>query len=114
MGRPMEHDDVSDKTLTPGRIYFVQLTDTGSALPQRFRARFLSQQLHRAGAGSDRLARQFIFATCGADDAQGEEIALPERSFRAEPMCVPAGIVIHVDFRKPREKEKPPLIRAVM
>ena len=114
MGRPMKNDDVSDNTLTPGRIYFVQLADAGSSLPQRFRARFLSQQLRRAGPGSDQLARQFIFAICGADDAQGQEIALPERSFRAEPMSVPAGIVIHVDFRKPREKEKPPLIRAVM
>lgn len=114
MGRPMDRDDVSETTLTPGRIYFVQLTDAVSSLPQRFRARFLSRQLHRAEPGSDRLVRQFTFAICAADDAQGQEIALPEASFRAEPMSVPAGIVIRVDFRKPREKEKPPLIRAVM
>ena len=110
----MGRDDVSENLLTPGRLYFVQLLDGFSQLPQRFTARLISQQLHRAGPGSDQLLRQFTFAMCGADGRQAREIALPQQAFRAEPLNAPAGVVIYVDFTQRRQREQPPLIRAAV
>ena len=111
----MGRDDGSDILLTPGRLYFIQLLDgSSSQLPPRFTARLISQQLHRASPGSDQLVRHFTFAMCGADNRQAREIALPQQAFHAEPLSAPAGIVIHVDFSQRRQREQPPLIRAVV
>lgn len=110
----MGRDDVSDNVLTPGRLYFVQLREGFcSPLPRRFTARLISQQLHRAGPGSDQLVRQFAFAIGGADSRSAREVALPQQSFHAEPLSAPAGIVIYVDFSQRRQRERPPLIQAV-
>ena len=88
--------------LEPGRLYFVQLLEeaAGAKLPARLCARFLHQQLHRAAGNSDLVIRQFTFQLCGAGDSSGGEITLADSSFHAEPLTVPTGTVIYVDFSR--------------
>src|SRR5579862_4304420 len=87
--------------LEPGRLYFVQLLEpAGANLPARLRARFLHQQLHRAAGNSDLVIRQFTFQLCGAGDSPAGEITLAGSSFHAEPLTVPTGTVIYVDFSR--------------
>jgi hypothetical protein len=94
--------------LEPGRLYFVQLLNPDKAnLPARFCARFLHQRIHRATGNSDLLVRQFTFQLCGAGDSPGSEITLADSSFHAEPLTVPTGTVIHVDFTRRRGSPSP-------
>jgi len=99
--------------LEPGRLYFVQLIEpAGANLPARLCARFLHQQLHRAAGNSDLVIRQFTFQICGAGDSPGGEITLADSSFHAEPLTVPTGVVIHVDFTRRNASTAPMAVAA--